>query len=105
MGDQMIRDAATVLHASLRDADVLARMGGDEFVAYAMDQGQPHALLSRLRRALDAFNQSRQRPFQLSLSVGMGPCDPSAGSSLNEHIQQAGRAMYEHKRRLQPGEG
>lgn len=100
MGDQMIRDAGTVLRASLRDADVLARMGGDEFVAYAMDQGPPPALLSRLQRALDAFNQSRQRPYQLSLSVGMVPCDPAAEPTLNELIQQADLAMYEHKRRL-----
>jgi diguanylate cyclase (GGDEF)-like protein len=100
LGDQMIRDAATVLSASLRDADVLARMGGDEFVAYTMDQRQPHSLLSRLQRALDAFNQARQCPYQLSLSVGMVPCDPAAGSTLSEHIQQADHAMYEHKRRL-----
>jgi diguanylate cyclase (GGDEF)-like protein len=99
MGDQMIRDAATVLSASLRDADVLARMGGDEFVAYALDETQPHALLSRLQHRLDGFNCLRQRPYQLTLSVGMVSCDPAGRASLNDCIQQADRAMYEHKRR------
>lgn len=100
VGDQMIRDAADVLSDSLREADVLARMGGDEFVAYALDQAQPLALLARLQRALDDFNVSQERPFRLSLSVGMVPCDPKANTTLNECIQLADQAMYEHKRRL-----
>ncbi|WP_220459810.1 GGDEF domain-containing protein [Rugamonas fusca] len=99
VGDQMIRDAAAVLRASLRDADVLARMGGDEFVAYALDEAQPHALLSRLQQALDAFNRLRQRPYLLSLSAGMVSCDPAASTTLSDYIQQADDAMYEHKRR------
>lgn len=98
-GDQMIRDAAAVLSALLRDADVLARIGGDEFVAYALDAAQPHALLARLQHALDTFNLLRQRPYQLSLSMGMVFCDPAGSATLNDCIQQADRAMYEHKRR------
>ena len=99
MGDQMIRDAASVLGASLRETDVLARMGGDEFVAYALDEAQPHALLFRLQQTLDAFNRLQQRPYQLSLSVGMVSCDPAGSATLNDCIKQADRAMYEHKRR------
>jgi len=99
MGDQMIRDAASVLSASLRDADVLARMGGDEFVAYALDEARPHALLTRLQRSLNAFNRLQQRPYQLSLSVGMVSCDPAGSATLSDCIQQADRAMYELKHR------
>ncbi|WP_371866241.1 GGDEF domain-containing protein [Duganella radicis] len=99
-GDQMIRDAASMLRVSLRETDVLARMGGDEFVAYAVDEAEPHALLSRLQQTLDAFNHLRQRPYQLSLSVGMVSCGPEANVTLNDCIQQADRAMYERKRCL-----
>jgi len=99
-GDQMIRDAASMLRASLRETDVLARMGGDEFVAYALDEAEPHALLSRLQQTLDAFNHLRQRPYQLSLSLGIVSCGPAANVTLNDCIQQADLAMYEHKRRL-----
>jgi len=96
-GDQMIRDAATVLVASLRQADVLARLGGDEFVAYIMDDALPQALLSRLQHNLDEFNLSGKRPYQLSLSVGMVPCDPSGNATLGDLIQQADLAMYAQK--------
>lgn len=99
-GDQMIRDTASMFRASLREADVLARIGGDEFVAYALDEAEPHALLSRLQQTLDAFNHLRQRPYQLSLSVGMVSCGPTANVTLNDCIQLADRAMYQHKRRL-----
>jgi len=100
MGDQMIRDAASMLSVSLREADVLARIGGDEFVAYALDEAEPHALLARLQQTLDAFNHLRQRPYKLSLSVGMVSCSPTAYVTLSDCIQQADRAMYENKRRL-----
>lgn len=103
-GDQMIRDAAAVLSESLRNADILARMGGDEFVAYAMADAQPQALLARLEQALLAFNHLQQRPYQLSLSVGMVSCDAAGSMSLNDYIQQADRAMYQHKRR-RPNQG
>lgn len=98
MGDQMIRDAATVIGASLRDADVLARLGGDEFVVYALDDAQPHALLLRLQKNLDAFNFLRQRPYHLAVSVGMVSCGLLGNPTLSDFIQQADRAMYEQKR-------
>lgn len=99
VGDGMIRDAASVLRASLREADVLARLGGDEFVAYAVDEAQPHAILARLQANLKAFNLMQERPYELSFSVGLVSCDPAGHSALSESVQQADRAMYEHKRR------
>lgn len=101
-GDQMIRDAAMILSASLREADVLARLGGDEFVAYALDEAQPIALLSRLEHKLVAFNGLQKRPYQLAVSVGMVSCDPLGQASLSDLIQQADRAMYAQKKRRQP---
>lgn len=99
VGDEMIGDAAAVLRASVRDADVLARLGGDEFVAFAVVDSAPQALLSRLESNLHAFNLSGRRPYQLSLSVGMVECDPDGRGTLDDSVQKADRAMYEHKRR------
>jgi diguanylate cyclase (GGDEF)-like protein len=98
-GDQLIRDAAAVLRESLRDTDVLARLGGDEFVAFALNETHPHAILSRLKKHLHAFNLMQERTYRLSISAGAVQCDPDSDAALLDYVQQADREMYLHKRR------
>jgi diguanylate cyclase (GGDEF)-like protein len=98
-GDRMIRDAAGVLRESLRDTDVLARFGGDEFVAFALDDAHPRVILTRLRDNLGAFNLMQERPYRLSISIGAVRCDPGGEAALLDYVQLADREMYLHKRR------
>jgi diguanylate cyclase (GGDEF)-like protein len=98
-GDHLIRDAAAVLRESLRDTDVLARFGGDEFVAFALDDAHPRVILTRLRDNLGAFNLMQERPYRLSISIGAVRCDPSGEGTLLDYVQLADREMYLHKRR------
>ena len=98
-GDQLIRDAAAVLRESLRDTDVLARLGGDEFVAFALNETHPHAILSRLRKNLHAFNLMQERTYRLSISAGAVQCDPDSDAPLLDYVRQADQEMYMHKRR------
>lgn len=96
-GDQLICDAAGILRASFRNVDVLARLGGDEFAAFTLDDEQPDTVVERIRRNLHAFNLMEGRPFQVSLSIGIVQCDPSAGMSLDDYIHAADAQMYAHK--------
>jgi len=98
-GDRMIRDASGVLRESLRDTDVLARFGGDEFVAFALDDAHPRVILTRLRDNLGAFNLMQERPYRLSISIGAVRCDPGGEATLLDYVQLADREMYLHKRR------
>lgn len=97
-GDQMIRDAAAVLRESLRDTDVLARFGGDEFVAFALHEAHPRVILARLRDNLQAFNLMQERSYALSISAGAVQCDPGSDAPLLDYVQRADREMYLHKR-------
>jgi diguanylate cyclase (GGDEF)-like protein len=97
-GDQLIRDAAAVLRESLRDTDVLARFGGDEFVAFALNEGDPRVILARLRDNLQAFNLMQERTYALSISAGVVQCDPGSDAPLLDYVQRADREMYQHKR-------
>ena len=97
-GDQLIRDAAAVLRESLRDTDVLARFGGDEFVAFALNEGDPRVILARLRDNLQAFNLMQERTYALSISAGIVQCDPVSDAPLLDYVQRADREMYQHKR-------
>jgi PleD family two-component response regulator len=51
-GDQALRDAAKVLQQTFRDSDILARIGGDEFVALARVAADASALRQRLRMTM-----------------------------------------------------
>jgi len=97
-GDQLIQDAASVLRKSLRDSDVLARFGGDEFVAFALDDAHPRAILARLQDNLRAFNLMQERTYLVAVSAGAVQCDPASGTALLDYVQSADREMYLHKR-------
>ena len=97
-GDRLIQDAAAVLRESLRDSDVLARFGGDEFVAFVLDDAHPGAILARLRDNLHAFNLMQERTYLLAVSAGAVQCDPGSGTALLDYVQLADREMYIHKR-------
>ena len=97
-GDRLIQDAASVLRESLRDSDVLARFGGDEFVAFALDDAHPRVILARLQDNLRAFNLMQERTYLLAVSAGAVQCDPGSGTALLDYVQSADREMYLHKR-------
>jgi diguanylate cyclase (GGDEF)-like protein len=99
IGDSLIRDAARVFRASFRTTDVVARLAGDEFVAFTLDDEQPDAVLERIDRNLEAFNLMEERPYQVSLSTGIVQCDPAGDLSLSDYLGMAYQKICEHKRR------
>jgi diguanylate cyclase (GGDEF)-like protein len=99
-GDQALRDTAEVLRATFRSSDILARIGGDEFVAMAHVHSTQdlHALSGRLREHLQEFNKLHRRPYPLNISVGMTLVDIPTEEDLESLLARADAAMYEEKR-------
>jgi diguanylate cyclase (GGDEF)-like protein len=100
IGDDALRDTAEVLRNTFRGSDIVARLGGDEFVALAHLHGERdiETLCVRLREHLREFNASRQRPYQVDLSIGATLVDGPADLNLEEIIARADEAMYQEKR-------
>jgi diguanylate cyclase (GGDEF)-like protein len=100
IGDDALRDTAEVLRSTFRGSDIVARLGGDEFVALAHLHGERdiETLCVRLREHLREFNESRQRPYQVDLSIGATLVDGPADLNLEEIIARADEAMYQEKR-------
>jgi diguanylate cyclase (GGDEF)-like protein len=98
-GDRVIQDAARTLRHVFRGGDILARIGGDEFVGllpnFAPAAREP--LLERLATAISMPGQ-QPRPFRLSMSYGLTFVDWDRGQSLDELLADADRGMYERKR-------
>jgi diguanylate cyclase (GGDEF)-like protein/PAS domain S-box-containing protein len=98
-GDRALIEAADVLRETFRESDIMARIGGDEFVVLAIetDRATSETLTTRLQKKLKARNARGGRPYTLSLSVGVARYDPEHPCSVDDLLARADRAMYEQK--------
>jgi diguanylate cyclase (GGDEF)-like protein len=98
-GDLALKKISAILKKYFREADILARIGGDEFVVLASDTSLENSELitSRIRGALEALNQQADASYHLGLSLGIAAYNPDFPSTVNELITQADRLMYQQK--------
>jgi len=93
-GDQVIRELSSMLKASIRESDVLARYGGDEFVLLMprADTEDGQRLAERIQEKIEARNRelSEDDP-RLGLSIGVYA---SGSEDLNVILHEADRELY-----------
>ena len=99
-GDAVIVDAARLLRETARDADLVARVGGDEFVVLGLvrDDAAAMAFSKRLRVAIDRQNADASRPYRVSISSGNAVFVPGRGTTLEALRAEADAAMYRQKK-------
>jgi diguanylate cyclase (GGDEF)-like protein len=97
-------DAAAVLRKTYRAADIIGRIGGDEFTALPLEAGAENAaaLMDRLRKNIDRHNSAQDRPYRLSMSVGVGRFDPGKCQSVRQLMAEADEELYRQKRSRNP---
>lgn len=93
-GDEVLRMLVRSARGSLREGDVLARMGGDEFAILLVDvtPAEAEAALRRLRDRFEAITA----PLGTSFSAGVAVA--GAGEDPERLIMRADEAMYRQKR-------
>lgn len=98
-GDELLRAAAGILRSTLRETDMAARIGGDEFGVLLPETGPEVAepLVSRMDTACEAWHSDSYPDLRLSLSIGWAAPEPFG--DLNEAMRTADQRMYEAKRR------
>jgi diguanylate cyclase (GGDEF)-like protein len=100
VGDQVIKGFADALRRIKRDIDVVARIGGEEFVFLCeetSDQGGLQ-LAERIRAELEAMRfTTEQGEFQVTSSVGVATF-PAAGQEWESLFRSADEALYASKR-------
>lgn len=97
-GDIMLKACADALSSSLRQSDILARIGGDEFGAILpnTDAASGEAIYNRILDNIKMFNQSHS-DLPLSLSVGMATAESAEKADLHELLRAADEYMYREK--------
>ena len=98
VGDQAVVTTARMLARTVRESDVVARVGGDEFCVLLAASPRPDSLedaIARVRRAADGVG--RDLEFPLSVTVGVAVFDPAAPVGLDELMDRADAAMYAAK--------
>lgn len=100
VGDAALIETATVLRKNYRESDIIARIGGDEFVVIPVGTSRDHiqTITDRFYTLLAAHNAQESRRYSLSISIGVAFYDPAAPRSINELLNEADALMYEDKR-------
>ncbi|MEO5688008.1 MAG: GGDEF domain-containing protein [Burkholderiaceae bacterium] len=96
MGDQVLVAVASALRASTRDADMVARWGGEEFLVVlpVTRDGEASELAERLRLRVEALQVAdrHQCPVPVTLSIGIARlCANETGSGW---LKRADEALY-----------
>ena len=102
-GSAVIVKAGEILRQTFREADVIGRFGGDEFVVLiinTLDQIK-EAIAERLAANLARYNTESGKPYEISISYGMVPFSFDQIITIEDAIKSADAAMYQQKRRRQ----
>jgi diguanylate cyclase (GGDEF)-like protein/PAS domain S-box-containing protein len=100
-GDKLLKAVAQRIRATMRNEDVVVRMGGDEFIVVlkvVRNTDQVSEAASRITEALSAPVIVDGRPLVTTASIGVS-LYPRDGSDMGELLRHSDTAMYQAKDR------
>lgn len=100
-GDDMLKTFARTLEETFRASDVVARFGGDEFVAlaFASRENTEQLVEERMRKGVARINDEGQHPFELDFTSGCITFDPAEQYCLETLLTLSDSIMYRRKRK------
>ncbi len=99
VGDELLQQVARRLESSVRGADLVARMSGDEFTVLleSVDLANAIANANRIAAALAALYQLSTHAVISSASIGV-VSSQEAFATTDDYLRAADSAMYQAKR-------
>jgi len=104
-GDKVLKEATKLFKSTLREVDIICRIGGDEFLLIFLENSLNDASLirGRLNKNLKKLNQKLAKPYEINFSIGLSVYDPSNPLSIEELIRIADENMYKEKKKKKEG--
>lgn len=99
VGDTLLKAVSHKLKSMIRENDIVARIGGDEFIIILNDFNDLGTLEQVISKILDAFHQEwvvQKHFLRLSTSIGVA-IYPDDSQEINELMKFADIAMYKAK--------
>ncbi|MBB5391452.1 MULTISPECIES: bifunctional diguanylate cyclase/phosphodiesterase [unclassified Herbaspirillum] len=100
VGDELLKTVAQRLLSCLRDSDMVARQGGDEFVLVLQNQTEGDVgiaeVMQRILAAVSRPWQAGEREFHITSSIGVSRY-PTDGKDVETLLKKADSAMYKAK--------
>ncbi len=98
-GDLAIRAAGEILQRALRDSDIVARIGGDEFTALVSKADPPNyaVIKDRILEGCERKTRELGRPWKLAMSIGHFHAEEGCSLSLTEMLEKADAELYKEK--------
>ena len=103
-GNFALQSISNILRSCLRDSDILARVGGDEFVSLVTSGSEMFEALFRERilAACRELNESSGKPYYVEISMGIVRFDLKPETDLQSIVAKADKQLYEDKKKRRP---
>ncbi|NLW46766.1 MAG: GGDEF domain-containing protein [Firmicutes bacterium] len=100
-GDIAIKAMGDVLVRTFRSADIVSRLGGDEFTIFTADTNMEllPTIKKRLQKYTDEYNSQSGKVYELSITIGAVSFKSDDETTLENLISQADSVLYEEKKR------
>ena len=102
-GDYSLRTIAQILKHALGEDQIIGRLGGDEFAGFLFmdDKKYEQILRKRITKVTEELNAANDKPYYISMSVGMSSFINDGEARMNDAMVRADVDLYlqkKHKR-------
>ncbi len=105
IGDKVLIELAKVIHATIKDNDIVARLTGDEFVIALVNLSDPLEAITVAQKLIDKFantkivvDEQTNQILQKTICIGIASY-PQDSSDINQVLKYADSFLYEAKNR------
>ncbi|MBV9210398.1 MAG: diguanylate cyclase [Acidobacteria bacterium] len=99
-GSRALKQLADILRRTFRSSDIIARIGGDEFVILenSAERTDAQSSITRLEENLRQHNAAQSRAYELSVSIGVVRGMPDEYPTVETLLKRGDELMYQAKR-------
>lgn len=99
-GDYALKCIADILKKSFREQDPIGRIGGDEFIAYAVidEPNLVHSIRRNIEQLSEELNADCDKPYYIEMSVGVKEVISHQRMDLKDILKEADNVLYADKK-------